>query len=358
MRVVVRTPFQSPSEFPDMLFQDFSTTDIVDTKITTSSGLWMDGAVSWSNFFTSSRQALVSASIDLPTNGLYYLNVYDGVPSNPSSSVRFSIAYGNFYGSGSSYQNVMISNVSSTKAIYSQYANILLQPLDKKFSFSRTVGEETIAEDSDEIVVVNFQNFAEKDGLTVGGFELTLASGSNSVTLVDDSYLTGISSSNQQYNLVRGTLDSLNPVARYESLGLFYPNTGIVILNPTAIDYFISPSVGMFSIGSSPTIQRVPSVVYDSIRSGASIRPMVVGVDETIFQKQYYIDVDKKTFNYTTNPTFDFEKNRVLEGDPQVYPTTIGLYDSDKNLLAVAKFPEPLRKNFTTRLTATMSLNF
>jgi hypothetical protein len=44
--------------------------------------------------------------------------------------------------------------------------------------------------------------------------------------------------------------------------------------------------------------------------------------------------------------------------DPQSYVTTIGLYDDDEQLLAVAKLSKPVRKSFEKELVIKVKLDF
>jgi hypothetical protein len=54
--------------------------------------------------------------------------------------------------------------------------------------------------------------------------------------------------------------------------------------------------------------------------------------------------------NYTNNPTFTVTdgklKNPCFIDDPVTYITTIGLYNDQQELLAVAKLSKPIKKSF------------
>jgi hypothetical protein len=71
-------------------------------------------------------------------------------------------------------------------------------------------------------------------------------------------------------------------------------------------------------------------------------------------------------FNYSSNPTFtDSDNNiRVIDtGEESTqrtfsFITTIGLYDSSNNLLAVAKLSRPVEKNDEKDLTVRVRLDF
>lgn len=71
-------------------------------------------------------------------------------------------------------------------------------------------------------------------------------------------------------------------------------------------------------------------------------------------------------FNYSSNPTFrDAATGRINVVDPGAgeqrsftFPTTIGLYDDNRNLLAVAKLSRPIEKNDEKDLTFRIRLDF
>jgi len=71
-------------------------------------------------------------------------------------------------------------------------------------------------------------------------------------------------------------------------------------------------------------------------------------------------------FNYSSNPTFIDSANRIRvidEGQEDTqrsfsFPTTVGLYDANDNLLAVAKMSRPIEKNDEKDLTVRVRLDF
>jgi hypothetical protein len=77
----------------------------------------------------------------------------------------------------------------------------------------------------------------------------------------------------------------------------------------------------------------------------------------------YFCRASHNKFNYSNNPTYLSESTiRVKNGNPTnppiSYITTIGLYNSSNELLAVAKLSEPLRKDPTNELTLRVRLDY
>ena len=97
-------------------------------KQAVSSVLWSESTSSLTSFYTSSTQSASS--------GDYYRDVYKIDPADTTAQVQFGIAYGHYAGSGSAASS---GDNASTKAIYSQFRNILLTPNDKKFTMAGSV---------------------------------------------------------------------------------------------------------------------------------------------------------------------------------------------------------------------------
>ena len=77
----------------------------------------------------------------------------------------------------------------------------------------------------------------------------------------------------------------------------------------------------------------------------------------------YFCRAPHNKFNYSANPTYLSAssirvKNNVRTNPPISYITTIGLYSSNNELLAVAKLSEPLRKDPTNELTLRVRLDY
>ena len=282
-----------------MIFKQFSPNNIIiDQMVVTSSGLWRNGQTEWSSFFTSSRQSTKSSSLYSPLCGLYYLDVYDGSPSESLSDVCFSLAYGNYNGLGSSTYDISTGSLYPTKVVYTEHSNILLSPGDTKFTFTTSSNfsdHNTI--DSDDIYVINYRNFMEKDGIVPGKFEMSLVGSDGTITLIDDSIdnpSTTLETNGKRYNLIRGSISS-GPInsGRCEAIGLIYPNIGIVVLNPTVISRMIG-TVGGLSLNDPVTqwsgkFESMPSILFKAISDGSQLygKSMKITVADFVDSRRY-----------------------------------------------------------------------
>jgi len=72
-----------------------------------------------------------------------------------------------------------------------------------------------------------------------------------------------------------------------------------------------------------------------------------------MYEIQYKCVLRENEFNFSLNPTFI----NNIENNPPPYITSIGLYDNDKNLLAIAKTSLPIPKPSTTDLILIINLD-
>jgi len=360
-----------------MIFNQFSDTDIVLGRTNkVSSGFWLDGnyAHSQSALFTSSTQTQITGSNGATDvkSGLYYFDVYNANPATDvSAQVHFSIAYGNYYGSGSGDGNTS-SLANATQAIYSQYKNYLLNPDDKWFSFktgSYTTVDSTTTVTGSSIFVISFSTTLFKDRVDEGQLEFSLSGSVGRFTLIDDSSV--IKTQQDVYNIISGSVVNGVPTPYYngdsidyQSYGLFYPKTGTIVLNASAISTKIGITVNNSTTGAYKINQQY---LYGALINAQSSL-MKVRKSEFLPSRQYFVRVKNQDFNYSNNPTYVSDGTdgntkgniKITEflSDPKTYPTTVGLYDSSNELVAVAKLSQPVQKSFDNELLVRVRLDF
>jgi hypothetical protein len=85
--------------------------------------------------------------------------------------------------------------------------------------------------------------------------------------------------------------------------------------------------------------------------------------EEQVNSTHYFVRVTNKQFNYSNNPTFvsgstgTFRFSSMLR-NPSVYITTVGMYDNNNRLLAVAKLSKPLLKTFNRETLIKVKLDY
>ena len=83
----------------------------------------------------------------------------------------------------------------------------------------------------------------------------------------------------------------------------------------------------------------------------------------TIYENEIVCTVDANDFNMSQNPTITTDssgslRNFATSSNFMPYVTTVGLYNDNNELLAVAKLSRPLLKDFTKELLVRVKLDF
>ena len=348
----------------------------------------------------------------------YYTHIYDENPrTSLTSSIQFSIAYGHSGGSGSLDEGNKI-NITPTRAIYSQYRNLVLGRPDIKFNLT---GKET-----DSIYVINYQSKRLKDRLDAGVLELNIAhlsgsqflaggrtraahtgsnvklAGNNRVLrLIDDSKINinpDYTDIGYSYNIVSGTLETgVYNESKPHYYGKLIPSLGVVLLDGNKLDLSAS-----FATSNASEIEGYNSIkLYKSFSGSALVRDIsgdYLGMKARRVVREYndyyFIRLNNREFNFTNNNSYFIYNNKEVtrkpgdlsmpldpnspEGmelakrltetngeiyenfvnNPQVYITTVGLYNAQRELIAVGKLTKPILKNFTEESIFTVKLKY
>jgi hypothetical protein len=338
-----------------MSFTTLASTDFVVSSDSVVSTAWSTNSPTLTNFYTSSTAHNYNQ---------FYLNVYDVNPdTNSSALVQFSIAYGNVNGSGSQLYNPLVSTNSPSRTTYGQYRSLVYADETALFNFG------TGCSASFDMIALNVDRNRYKESLYLPTFNLQVKDSSgNTIYLTNDSVSTQYSPVNyldcgRVYNVLSGSngtpTTSAFPgyTAAYTpsgSYGLFLPDIGTIILNPRALSLpFVSGGVSLnWDLSSNPTL---PSSSLNNLRMWASIQSgscFQLNSQETVSANYVFVRVSNGAYNYTANPTFTSGSSGqliypTLINSPQTFPTTVGLYNDNNDLLAVAKLSRPLLKDFT-----------
>ena len=330
-----------------------------DTAIVTS-GLFQDGASNITTFFTSSTQ-------DVNT-GDYNIDVYRYDPAgNASASVQFGVAYGHLEGSGS-LGTVGATGERPSAAVYGQFNQLINPPQTTKFTFgSKSTVKHFYA------LTLNRARIREK--MEAGGWELHLSgSGANRIKLIDDSSVNPGGTSNErnfspEYNVVSGTLvggTSIHTAAASEpassgSYGSFYPSLGIILLNPDRLSD-ARRGAKLVTAQTSNTDVRNHRRLYKAVRSGSYFQAKR---EEEVTSRHFFVRATAGDFNATTNETYYTESTagvkQIISGlrtDPKTYITTVGMYNDDNELLAIAKLSQPILKSKSREALIKVKLDF
>ena len=316
--------------------------------------LWSTNTPTLTTFFTSSTQIGSSA-------GNYYYSVYQTGSLESNAIVQFDIAYADSLGSGSALYNNAVPGLSPTKTIYGQYRSLILEDENSSFTF----GKGTNIYTTNNFWVINFERARYKQSLFPGSLNLKLSGSGGSINLTDDSIDNPVSQflgSTRVYQLISGsngtagTSATSGYVLGSGSYGLVFPDLGTILLNPTAVSQSIRVSPSRSNNSDGLNNQKL----FNAIRLGSSF---TVNTQETLTSDYIFIRARNSEFNYSENPSFISGSTGEVIYDnfinaPQVYLTTIGMYNDSNELVAVAKMSRPLLKDFTKEALVRVKLDF
>ena len=244
-----------------------------------------------------------------------------------------------------------------------------------------------------------FDGGPESVSITNGytGSNLTKTSPSGS------SIFTDSTESSQLNNYFGGRVGSIvDSVNSSNVVGLLWYDSGIAVFDLKKICYAAQHVSGVISAvtgsttpalvnktiigsgsfpGSNPNAKLIPDLLvsasmddlsnyFTSTRfSSGSLTGITFQNQTNVNSTLFFCRATADEFNYSNNPTyFDAAGNLVVMtaqsgfgadvARPFTYPTTVGLYDEQNRLLAVAKFSRPIEKNDEKDLTIRVRLDF
>lgn len=202
---------------------------------------------------------------------------------------------------------------------------------------------------------------------------------------VSASILTDIGSSVNRLFLQGGEVSTIVDSANTtNALGLLFLDRGIMVLDmsrsfdqstyisgaissvqyTTGINPNMSASILNFAASASidDFLDHLCSTRFTASNETAVTFQNITNINSSIFFCRAAAD----EFNYSSNPTFTDENNRIVvidagqevEQKSFVFATSIGMYDASDNLLAVAKLSRPVLKDDERDITFKVRLDF
>jgi len=351
------------------IYKNFSPEDVVTIKKKVTKGVFSGDAASITTFFTGSQAAETSST----GRGLYYLDVFQTESTDATAAVQFTVSYGHQSGSGTPTVATDSGSRRPTQAVYKQYANTLLPATVSQFTFY--TGSTADGHTSNDVFVLNFSRTRIKEELDTDSFEIHL-SGSNGIfKFIDDSANTTdptIGPGGVVYNIASGTIDLTttgSDIVTYtasngEGYGKIYPESGIIILNPSAIGDTVG-TIGSVEITGSTanlaasTYDNLHYSLFDSLVGGSFIKARS---SEDVTSQNYFVRVRNREFNFSNNPTYvsgsDKQIIDSIYNEPVTYISTIGMYNNRNELLAVAKVSRPILNGRDTESLVKIKVDF
>ena len=337
-----------------MSYQRFDrANDIIENQRTTvTSGLWTGGSTTLTSFFSAS------------TTSSYFVDVYNANPATDTSAeVQFALGYAHIDGSGSlgNQSSQTTSGDRQTAALYRQFRNVLLAPNTDKFKFTAS----PTASGEKDFYFLSFQRARMREKVDPGNWELHLDGGTDKIKLIDDSSTASsvtVEQGGRVFNVVSGSItNGVKTAASAETAkgayGLFYPDMGIILLNPTRVTTGVAD---ITTTRSANAQDNNKGDLFDSIVQGANFQARR---EEEISSTSYFCRVNNRKFNFSANPTFATQSDGSLTQptffkDPQTFITQVGLYNDTNELLAIAKLSQPLLNSYAREAIIKVKLDF
>jgi hypothetical protein len=297
-----------------------------------------------------------------------FQSVYDYPYLSSSANHIFDVTLG--YDEGSSYSGSS-DTVQQKKKInmYNQMSQVLLGYTGSANTVRKFESDLTLdgTNAMNEVYFVNFSRLLTKDQIKKGSVSITLLTGAygsvgtGSITYTD----ANASDTGGTLNTVGGDYGVLLDTTNNLTGGIVFYQAGIMVLTASAF----SSSAGTLSDTDFFDGQTISQLFTGSAISGAcdALRQRIGNIQfnntTEINSTVYFCRAPHNKFNYSSNPTYLSSsairvKNNTRSNPPISYITTIGLYNSQNELLAVAKLSEPLRKDPTNELTLRVRLDY
>jgi len=348
-----------------MAFKRLDPEDFVVSADSITAPAWSGYTPTLSQMFTSSVQAA-------GTTGNYYLNIYQTQSSDPSAEIQFNVSYGDILGSGSVLYNAGIDGLSPTRTTYGQFRNLIYGDENAVFNFNGITQNDFYA------ITITRARF--KQNLFPGSLDLRIHDGNNYINLTDNSNDTTVTSyldCGRVFQIVSGSDGHAIPSGSSAigaissgmtisgSYGLFLPDIDTIILNASALDLpLANGGVNLGTLRNSNTTDNNPWILYSALTSGSNSTSLfTLNSQETITSDFVFCRARNAEFNYSENPSFISGSTGTILYDafiqnPQTYITTVGMYNDNNELLAVAKLSKPLKKDFTKEALIRVKLDF
>ena len=319
-----------------------------------------------------------------------FQSIYDYPYLSSSANHIFDLTVAVGAGSGL-YANVT-SQKSKKKNIYNQMAQVLVgyDVTGGILQFDQDGDFAAGGQKYDDGYFINLARLLTKDEIKKETFELTLGATqayatpfTKTVKLVDLSASTEyrVNSPVGDYGILYATSSDgiFNASAvdsnGYAKAGLIYYQAGVVFVSKnlfttgsgsSALPGLLTSSHGNIHLDSSNNDIDVTLKTIEISGAANAFRHRMKNLQfnntTEINSTIYFCRANHNEFNYSSNPTYLSSSKMVVKNEstdlPVSYVTTVGLYNSKQELLAVAKLSECLRKDPSTEFVLRVRVDY
>ena len=360
------------------IFKQLTSNDVASTKTLLHEAIPLTGTIVSGTY---SDENIKNYAHDM------FQSIYDYPYLSSSANHIFDITFG--YANSSTLSASTNAENSKKINIYNQMAQVLvgydktgsIQLFDADGDFVGTTDDKM-----KECIFFTFARLLTKDEIKKGSFSLELgvkAAYDEAGALFDERIqITDASGSNSyfvnspvgEYGILYATASAGADILKADQsypVGLLYYQAGIAVLTASIFTGSVD-STGILAEGVESIMDSYGRNI-DELLTGSFISSSADGIRTRMYNVQYNNTVELNStiyfcranhneFNYSANPTYLSGSTINVKDNatdpPLAYVTTIGLYSTDNQLLAVGKLSEPLRKDSSTELTLRARLDY
>ena len=346
-----------------------------------------------SPFFSDGTTQLLASSIvsssqaGQSTNETYFI----GLANSATPTIReFDVAFGSTNGFGALVES---NTKSETEAVYKQYANLLLAPTEVTggFFISSPASTGVVTGRDTEIFIFSARRSNMKDRLNKGTWQINLTgslstapgastAGSPFLHLKDDSGTSNPTATpvGDRYNIVScSSAGVIAGTAAVKNFGFFYPDMGIMVFSQKELSGSIPGVSGSrvnetvifngeynkgFATATTTDANRKNALRFVNCltTTGGSLS---FRDEEDQVSAQYFCRVRSGQMNFSNNPTFvsgslNELRQKTMKGNPNTFISSVQLYNTSGEMVAVGNLSTPLKKNFSSEATVKVKLTY
>ena len=377
-------------------FKTFLNNDITSTKTLLHEAIPLTGTIASGTYGLYGTLGS-EPNIKNYAHGMFQ-SVYDYPYLSSSANHIYDLTVG--YSTGSALSGTSNRTMQPKKInIYNQMAQMLVG-YDSNGSIRNFDEDGNLANEGAKVkdcIFISFARLLAKDEIKKGSFTLKLGTGSyssafssspaggNSILTISDSGKENdyrVNSPAGEYAILSATAGyNTANIASAPACGLIFYQAGIVVLSSSIFQSGSDNKPGGILNTVYEGIPFVSGAAYGAMKgmnissslSGAAISSTCNDFRRRIYDISFnnttelnstihFCRINHNDFNYSSNPTYlnsskIVVKNNTLDA-PISYITTVGLYSSDNELLAVAKLSEALKKDPTNEMTIRVRLDY
>ena len=376
-------------------FKTFLNDDITSTKTLLHEAIPVTGSIASGTYNTAGAtdETWGGTNIKNYAHGMFQ-SVYDYPYLSSSANHIFDLTVG--YASSSAISG---TENATTYPMQAKKINMYNQMAQMMVGYDTTGSIRDFDEDGNiaaggqkikECIFINVSRLLAKDEIKKGSFTLKIGTGSYAYPFssgIGDEIVTisdagkqndyRVNSPAGEYAILSATLGYGVGWTAAPACGLIFYQAGIIVLSSSIFQSGSSIAPGGIngpsgSGGAStpfkPNATYITSSLTGSTMSASCnyfrhrMYDMTFNNTTELNSTIHFCRVNHNDFNYSSNPTYLSAsqirvKNNSLDA-PISYLTTVGLYSSDNELLAVAKLSEPLKKDPTNEMTLRVRLDY